>query len=95
MEMIVLNGAFLSVPTKLQKVSKNTAKNSAGPNRNANFETIGARNLADQQHPYKGADKRPGKRSRKRFARLALLRHRIAIKGRGDRRRFARNIEKN
>src|SRR5674476_363157 len=45
MEMMVLKGALVSVPTKLQKVSRKTAKNSGGPNLRANFDTSGARNV--------------------------------------------------
>src|SRR5659263_144693 len=45
MEMMVLKGALVSEPTKLQKVSKKTAKNSGGPNLRANLETKGARNV--------------------------------------------------
>src|SRR5690606_22099698 len=45
MEIMVLKGVFLSVPTKLQKVSRNTAKNSGGPNRRANLDTSGARKV--------------------------------------------------
>src|SRR5690606_4264117 len=44
-EIMVLNGVFLSVPTKLQKVSRNTAKNSGGPKRKANLDTMGARKV--------------------------------------------------
>src|SRR6185369_9525602 len=44
-EMMVLAGVLVSAPTKLQKVSRKTAKNSGGPNLSANFETRGARNV--------------------------------------------------
>ena len=45
MEMMVLDGALVSAPTKLQKVSRKTAKNSGGPNLSANFDTSGARKV--------------------------------------------------
>ena len=44
-EAIVLNGDSLPMPTKLQKVSSWTAKNSAGPNCSAKLATTGARNV--------------------------------------------------
>ena len=44
-EMMVLAGVLVSAPTKLQKVSRKTAKNSGGPNFSANFDTSGARNV--------------------------------------------------
>ena len=42
---MVFAGWPLPRPTKLQKVSNCTAKNSGGPNRNENFATSGARNV--------------------------------------------------
>ena len=44
-EVIVLNGGSLLMPTKAQNVSRYTAKNSGGPNSSANFATIGARKV--------------------------------------------------
>ena len=41
----ILNGGSLPMPMKLQKVRKNTAKNSGGPNCSANFATSGARKV--------------------------------------------------
>ncbi|MCY1214662.1 hypothetical protein D3C81_1228520 [compost metagenome] len=50
----------LPMPTKLQNVSRYTAKNSGGPKRSANFATIGARKVisstpasAPRQEPVK------------------------------------------
>ena len=42
MAAITLAGGSLLMPTKLQKVSNCTAKNSAGPNFKANFASSGA-----------------------------------------------------
>jgi hypothetical protein len=42
MEAMVLAGGSLLMPTKLQKVSNCTAKNSAGPNLSANLASNGA-----------------------------------------------------
>ena len=42
MAAMVLAGGSLLMPTKLQKVSNCTAKNSAGPNSSANFASSGA-----------------------------------------------------
>ena len=42
MEASILNGEPLPMPTKLQKVSRYTAKNSGGPNLSANLATSGA-----------------------------------------------------
>jgi hypothetical protein len=44
-EARILNGEPLPMPTKLQKVSRYTAKNSGDPNFNANFATSGARKV--------------------------------------------------
>ena len=41
----VLMGGSLLMPTKLQKVSNCTAKNSGGPNLSANLATSGARKV--------------------------------------------------
>ena len=45
MAEIVLNGDPLFIPTKLQKVSRYTEKNSGGPNCKANFATKGAKKV--------------------------------------------------
>src|SRR5579859_2568410 len=45
MDAIVLNGGSLLMPTKAQKVSRYTAKNSGGPNSSANWATIGDRKV--------------------------------------------------
>ena len=42
MDAKILKGEPLPIPTKLQKVSKYTAKNSGGPNFSANWATKGA-----------------------------------------------------
>ena len=42
---MVLAGGSLLMPTKLQKVSSCTAKNSAGPNFSANLASSGARKV--------------------------------------------------
>ena len=44
-ESSVLKGEPLPMPTKLQKVSRYTAKNSGAPNFSANFATSGARKV--------------------------------------------------
>ena len=44
-EAMVLNGGSFDMPTKAQKVSRYTAKNSGGPNSSANPATIGERKV--------------------------------------------------
>jgi len=44
-EARILKGDPLPMPTKLQNVSKYTAKNSGGPNSSANLATMGARKV--------------------------------------------------
>jgi hypothetical protein len=45
MEARILKGDPLPMPTKLQNVSRYTAKNSGGPNFSANLATSGARKV--------------------------------------------------
>ena len=47
----------------------------------------------DQQHRDQRADERRGERRRQRLGGAALLRHRIAVEGGGDRPGLARNVE--
>ena len=42
---MVLNGGSFDMPTKAQKVSRYTAKNSGGPNSSAKLATIGERKV--------------------------------------------------
>ena len=91
-EAIVLNGDSLPMPTKLQKVSSCTEKNSAGPNCSAKLAMIGARKVmtmtaisAPTNEEVNGGGEG--------FAGPALLRQRIAVEGRRHRPWLARNVE--
>ena len=91
-EMTVLCLASRPRPTKEQKVSRYTAKNSGGPNFSANDEIIGARNVISM-HRDQRADEGRGEGRGQRFRRPALLRHRIAVEGGRDRPGLAGDVE--